>query len=101
MSTDAGITHVVLVRWDPETPPETRDSIRALARSLPDDVPGITRLVEGPSVSPEGLEQGFDYGIIIDFVDADARDTYLPHPAHRPLAEKLGKHSESIVVFDI
>lgn len=101
MNATAGVTHVVLVRWSSNTPLETRESIRATARSLATEVPGISRLVEGPSVSPEGLEQGFDYALIIDFVDSAARDDYLPHPAHLPVAEQLGQHAESVLVFDV
>jgi hypothetical protein len=101
MSASHGVTHVVLVRWAPTTPSDVRESIRATARSLATEIPGISRLVEGPSVSPENLEQGFDYALVIEFVDSEARDNYLPHPAHLPLAEKLGQHSESVVVFDV
>ncbi|MCP2031202.1 hypothetical protein L1277_001293 [Okibacterium sp. HSC-33S16] len=101
MSASHGVTHVVLVRWAPTTPPNVRESIRATARSLATEIPGISRLVEGPSVSPENLEQGFDYALVIDFVDSHARDNYLPHPAHLPLARELGQHSESVVVFDV
>src|SRR5690606_31849871 len=101
MNAAAGVTHVVLVRWSPDTPIETRESIRATARSLATEIPGISRLVEGPSVSPEGLEQGFDYALILDFVDSAARDSYLPHPAHLPVAEKLGQHADSVLVFDV
>ena len=101
MNAAAGVTHVVLVRWSTDTPLETRDSIRAMARSLATEIPGVTRLVEGPSVSPEGLEQGYDYALILDFENAEARDAYLPHPAHLPVAEQLGTHAESVLVFDV
>ena len=101
MNDRTGVTHVVLVRWKPETPLDTRESIRASARSLETEIPGILRLVEGPSVSPEGLEHGFDYALVVDFADAKARDDYLPHSVHLPLAEQLGQHSERIIVFDV
>jgi hypothetical protein len=101
MTARTEITHVVLVRWKPETTDDTREAIRASVRALATEIPGIHRLVEGPSVSPEGLEAGFDYVLVVDFADTDARDRYLPHPAHLPVAEQLGQHSESVVVFDV
>ena len=95
------ITHVVLVRWKDATPAETVDAIRGVSRSLAAAIPGIVTLSEGPSVSPEGLESGFEYGLVIEFVDAAARDGYLVHPAHLPLADALGSNSASLVVFDL
>lgn len=92
---------MVLVQWSPEASTVARESIRALARSLESKIPGISRLAEGPSTSPEGLEQGFDYALVIDFTDALARDHYLSHPAHLPLAQQLQSHSTSILVFDL
>ena len=35
------------------------------------------------------------------FADQAARDTYLTHPAHLPVAELIGRAAESVLVFDI
>ena len=95
------ITHIVLVRWNDATPAETVDAIRSLSRSLATAIPGIETLSEGPSVSPEGLETGFEYGLVIEFADAVARDGYLVHPAHLPLADALQSNAASLTVFDL
>ena len=55
----------------------------------------------GPSVSPEGLEGGFDWALVVRFRDAAARDAYLPHPAHQPVADHIGARSARVVVFDV
>jgi hypothetical protein len=95
------VIHVVLVQWRDDVPSEARERARAAAHDMVGRVPGIVRLDEGPSVSPEGLEQGFDWGFVVTFEDAEARDGYLPHPVHRVLADHIGAGAERVVVFDI
>ena len=34
-------------------------------------------VVEGHSSSPEGLEDGYDYGFVVTFATAQARDAYI------------------------
>lgn len=58
-------------------------------------------VTHGPSVSPEGLEGGYEWGLVVTFVDADARDGYLPHEAHAPASALIGEWSERLVVFDV
>ncbi len=95
------VVHVVLVKWRDDVPIEARKEIARDARAMAEAIPGILALEEGPSVSPEGLEQGFDYGFVIRFEDAAARAALLPHPVHRVLADHIGAGAERVVVFDI
>jgi hypothetical protein len=95
------ISHIVLVRWRAEVPDEVREQARVSARGFRDAIPGILSVVEGPSVSPEGLEEGFDYGFVIRFADAAARDAYLPDPVHLVLAELIGANAERVLVYDL
>jgi hypothetical protein len=95
------ISHVVLVQWQADVSAEVKEQARASARGFVDAIPGTLSVVEGPSVSPEGLEQGFDYGFVIRFADAAARDAYLPHPVHRVLGDLIGANAERVVVYDI
>lgn len=94
------ITHVVLVTWKTghETAPET---VGPALRQLGETVPGVVSLVQGRSSSPEGKEDGLDYGFVITFADAAARDAYLPDPRHLVVAEAIGEHAERVVVFDV
>ncbi len=39
--------------------------------------------------SREGLTRGFTHGVHMTFVDAAARDAYLPHPEHQRVVELL------------
>ncbi len=97
----AEMSHIVLVQWRADMPSALKEQARESARGFVDGIPGTLSVVEGPSVSPEGLEQGFDYGFVIRFADADARDAYLPHPVHRVLADLIGANAERVVVYDI
>lgn len=96
------VLHVVLVRW-------SGDGDTAAARATADQlveehlttIPGVVEVAHGTSVSPEGLEQGFDWALVVRFADAAARDAYLPHPAHQPVAAHLQRRSDAVVVFDL
>lgn len=95
------ISHVVLVSWKsgPQDPAEER--VRAPIREFVRTIPDVLSVVEGPSSSPEGLENGYDYGFVVTFASAQARDVYLTHPAHLPVATAIGEAAAQIVVFDI
>lgn len=95
------IVHIVLAAWKEGTRQEDLDRLRATARGMATLIPGIVKIDEGPSVSPEGLEDGFHYGLAITFENAAARDGYLPHPDHQVLVEQIVAHCSRVVVFDV
>ncbi|WP_210479221.1 Dabb family protein [Naasia sp. SYSU D00948] len=97
----SNVIHVVLVEWRDDVSADAQERVREAARAMVGRIPGILRLDEGPSVSPEGLEQGFEWGLVITFDSEEARDGYLPHPVHRVLAEQIGAGAERVVVFDL
>jgi hypothetical protein len=89
-----------LIQWNTDDP-ASRDAALDGIRSLPTKVPGILDLREGSSNSPEGLEQGFDYGFVMTFPDPQARDEYLIHPEHVIVGDLIGRNAERVLVFDI
>jgi hypothetical protein len=95
------VSHIVLLRWAPEADEASREEVRRRLHALPGLIDGIVGLTEGPSTSPEGLESGYDYGFIVTFADAAARDAYVPHPEHLPVAALVGAAAADLVVFDI
>ncbi len=95
------IVHVVLVRWKDEVPDATLAELDSLVGGLAAAVPGVVDVAWGRSVSPEGLEAGFEWGLVLTFADAAARDGYLPHPAHRPVADIIGRWNADLAVFDV
>ncbi|WP_199423237.1 Dabb family protein [Actinotalea solisilvae] len=95
------IIHVVLLRWAATAAPDAVEQLDAAARTVRESVPGVVEISHGPSVSTEHLERGYDYGLYVRFTDAAARDAYLPHPAHRPLADLITTHADTVLVFDL
>jgi Stress responsive A/B Barrel Domain len=98
---DRPVVHMVLTRWKPDAPSDALESMRALARQFPITIPGVLEVAEGPSSSPEGLEAGYTWALVVTFRDAHARDAYLTHPAHLPVADVIGEYAEQLVVYDL
>ena len=95
------IAHVVLVEWRANAPASALDELADAVNAFPRLIPGVLDVAQGKSVSPEGLEGGFDWGLVVTFADFAARDGYLPHAAHAPVSALIGEWSERVVVFDI
>ena len=95
------IIHVVLIRWSPSAPDDLADRVDRAVRGVREAVAGVVEVSHGPNVSVENLERGYEYGLYVRFADASARDAYLPHPAHLPLAELITTHAASFVVVDL
>jgi hypothetical protein len=95
------ISHVVLVSWKSGEQIRAEEVVRPAIRGFIRTIPGVLAVVEGHSSSPEGLENGYDYGFVVTFATVQARDAYLDDPSHRPVAEAIGAAAERIVVFDI
>ena len=81
------IRHIVLVRFSPQTMPARIAEIFIALEALQASIPGILAISHGANASPEGLARGYTHAFTVDFVDAAARDGYLPHPEHG----KVGK----------
>jgi hypothetical protein len=95
------VVHVVLVRWKPEVSSADLDELTELAARFPETIPGALAVHCGPSTSPEGLEGGFEWALVVSFASSSARDDYLPHPAHQPVAQLISRLAEQVVVFDV
>jgi Stress responsive A/B Barrel Domain len=80
------IRHVVLLKLrDTSDAPQ----IFTALKSLQSQIPGIISVTTGVDCSPEGLQRGYTHGFTVDFVDAAARDSYLPHPAHQKVGAMI------------
>ncbi len=95
------IIHVVLMRWASSAAPDVVARLDEAVAAVRAGIPGIVEATHGPGVSPEGLERGYEHGLYVRFVDAAARDAYLPHPVHRPLATLIGDNADAVLVFDL
>ncbi|WP_394778279.1 Dabb family protein [Undibacterium sp.] len=94
------IRHIVLLRLKEDAAPnEVEHCLQEFAK-LQLRIPGITAFEQGPNVSPEKAAKGFNHVAVISFVDAAARDAYLPHPAHQAFVGVLKPLMEDLLVFD-
>ena len=95
------VDHVVLLALRDGVTDSDLERFGALLTALPDSIDGIESVRHGHSTSPEGLEQGYDYGFVIGFADAAARDAYLPHPEHAPVSTLVRQLTDRVLVFDV
>ncbi|MBN1346520.1 MAG: Dabb family protein [Phycisphaerae bacterium] len=100
----AQIKHAVLLRFKSSTTPAKVGEIFEALRGLGDKIPGILDFSGGAYSSGEGLNKGFTHGFIMTFVDAKARDVYLPHPDHEVVKQmifpELDGGLDGVVAFD-
>ncbi len=90
------VRHVVVFKYkDTATPAQIEEITKAFA-ALAEKIPGIVAFEHSVNNSPENLNQGFTHVYMVTFVDAAARDAYLPHPEH----QAFGKILRSSGIFE-
>jgi hypothetical protein len=95
------VQHVVLLQPTPETDESALQALAEVLADLQNQIGGIERIAAGPNTSPEDQAQRFDWGFIVTFRDAAARDAYLPHPAHLAVVPLVLAVAERTTVYDI
>jgi Stress responsive A/B Barrel Domain len=95
----AMISHVVLLRLEPDLPAADRRALAdAFARAVR-EIPTVRAVRIGRRVTHgAGYEGGalpFEYLAIVDFEDLAGLQTYLRHPAHAALGDQFGR------IFDV
>ena len=93
------ITHIVLLRPKSEVSVDEIATVLDHVRGLQKDIPGIVETQAGANRSPNN--QGYTYGFVMHFVDAEHLKAYAPHPAHQRVSKELQAMCESIIDFDI
>ena len=83
------IQHIVLLKLKPDATAEQKAALLDGLIALKKKIPGIESVSGGDDNSPEGKQHRFDWGFVMTFADADARDVYLPHPDHKALGQEL------------
>ncbi|WP_448953626.1 Dabb family protein [Labrys neptuniae] len=83
------IRHLVLTRLRADLTPEETEALLAAIRGMKAEIPGIVAIEIGSDNSPEGLARGYSHAFTVDFIDAAARDAYLPHPHHAKVGQAL------------
>jgi hypothetical protein len=94
------VRHVVLFKFKDTAPPEEIRAIEAKFCALKKQIPAILDLEWGTNISPENRAEGFTHCFLLTFRDAAARDSYLPHPAHKEFGASLRPHLDKVLVID-
>ena len=97
------IQHIVLLKLKPGTTSAQKEALLEglIALQREGRIPGIESVSGGDNCSPEGKAHGFDWGFVMTFADAAARDAYLPHPAHKAVGKELLRPiADDVLVLD-
>lgn len=94
------VRHVVLFKFKDTAKPEDVKKVEDAFRALPTKIPTIQGLEWGTNMSPENLAQGYTHCFLLTFKNAEDRDAYLPHPAHKEFGKTLGPHLDKVLVID-
>jgi hypothetical protein len=96
----APLRHVVLFKFKADATKKQVEEIVAAFGQLPKKIDGITAYEWGTDVSPEGKSEGFTHCFVVTFNDANARDAYLPHAAHKEFVTLLLPKLDKVLVVD-
>ena len=77
------IRHILLLRPRPDVAPAEIDEVFGRIREVGARLPGALDVTFGPSRSPEDLERGYQYGLVVDFRDWDSLRAYAEDDEHR------------------
>jgi hypothetical protein len=99
------ILHCVFMRLKSAFTPDDKQALFEAIVALKQVIPGILDIKHGPNVSPEGLHGGFVDGFAVTFESPEARDTYLVHPEHVAVGERIVSSTDGglagLLVFDL
>lgn len=94
------LRHVVSINYkDDITEEQLNEAIRDFT-NIKGKIPEIISFEWGLNNSTEGHSKGFTHGFILTFKDETSRDTYLNHPEHLLLVERVKPLIEDLFVID-
>lgn len=85
------VRHIVVFKYKPGTSEDQIAKVTKAFGELQNSIPGIVAFEHGVNDSPENKNLGFTHVYQMTFENADARDTYLPHPEHKKFGSLLGE----------
>jgi len=97
---DSVLRHHVYFGFKESVSPENIQKVVDAFRNLQNEIDGIESFEWGTNSSPEGLNQGLTHAFTLTFHSNEARDAYLPHPAHKAFGELLGPYLDKVTVVD-
>jgi hypothetical protein len=96
----AKVKHIVLAKFKEGTSEDQIEQMFKEILDISEGIPGIEDYVSGPNCSPEGLNQGYNYGYVMTFGDLETRDQYLKHADREKIKLIIEPHLDSNIIFD-
>lgn len=90
-SKEEQMKHIVIFKFKPTATADQIEKVTNAFRELKNQVPGVIAFEHGINDSPENKNLSFTHVYQLTFENASARDTYLPHPAHKKFGQMLGE----------
>jgi hypothetical protein len=78
------IRHIVLIKFKPDVPQETKDRVFEMFRRLPESIPYIKNWSVGWQVRPNG---DYDLGEVGDFSSKEDLEKFRTEPSHLAIKE--------------
>lgn len=94
------VHHLVFFQFKSDTTAAKIAEIEKGFSELPMKIPGTLRYQAGQELNGGPRSQGMTHGYVLTFLNQDARDDYLPHPAHGAFVDLVKEHLEGVVVVD-
>ncbi|GAA6209119.1 Dabb family protein [Cognatishimia sp. WU-CL00825] len=99
------IRHIVLTKFQSQTPESTITEIYAGLGDLTRALPGASNFGGGKSQSPEQIERGYMHGFSIDFESWDHLQAYSDNAQHKVLGGRIVENAQGgldgVLVLDI
>ncbi len=97
---DKALRHVVLFKFKDGTTDDQVAEVVDAFRDLKTKIDVIEDFEYGTDVSVENRSEGFTHCFFVTFADEQARDSYLPHPAHKAFGALVGPRLDKVLVVD-
>ncbi len=94
------LRHVVLFQFNEDATEEIVKEIESKFAALPEQISEIHSFEWGLNNSPEGLNKGLTHCFFVTFLTEEAREIYLPHPAHQEFVDFIGPYVKDVTVID-
>ena len=89
------IDHLVFIAVREDASPEDVDDLISSIRGLKDTVPGVVDLTVGENFSARS--GGYTHGLFVRFETREDLQSYMEHPDHLAVVEKLDRITSRIV----
>ncbi|MFY0600867.1 MAG: Dabb family protein [Cyclobacteriaceae bacterium] len=94
------LRHMVAFQFKDEVSEDRRAQAVQDFLDLKDKIPEIKKFEGGEEIGVEGYNKGLTHCFVLTFENEEARDVYLPHPAHIEVAKKNKPLLKDLLVLD-